>query len=294
VNETQRRFLRNLRDAQPAGLRRSSIPKSCADLVQELKVCGVAEFRPSKAGRGVVLCVISEQAFRRFITARLPQGLDVDMSAITDRASAVIMLADAKAVRRAVGQGIFIRSTKLDTEIRSADGKIVIPVSQLTASAGGSGIQLSHEKTWAFAGDVAVVENADAFWRYELVLPEIDLAVLSGGNMSARLVQWLASPEMSQCRIIHWGDYDPVGVCQYLRLLDACPGRVDAYAPPEVDELLPTFGKRTLVTRQPKYLDRLRRRATDPYVHRMIKLFDKHRRGLEQEALLHPRPATID
>ncbi len=216
------------------------------------------------------------------------------MSAITDRASAVIMLADAKAVRQAVGQGIFIRSAKPDIEIRSADGEIVIPVSELTASAGGSGVQLSAEKTWTFVGDVAVIENADAFWRFELVMPQVDLAVLSGGNMSTRLVQWLGSPEMARCRIVHWGDYDPVGVYQYVRLLDACSGRVEAFAPPEVDELLPKCGKRRLVTRQPKYLDRIREHAADPFVHRMIELFDKHRRGLEQEALLHPTVAEVE
>ena len=58
------------------------------------------------------------------------------------------------------------------------------------------------------------------------------------------------------------------------------------YAPAEVDELLPKYGKRILVTRQAKYLDRIRPRGTDPHVRRMIDLFDTHRRGLEQEVLL--------
>jgi hypothetical protein len=150
----------------------------------------------------------------------------------------------------------------------------------------GIGIQLSSQKVWSFTGSVTVVENADAFWQHERVLPDADMAILGSGNMSSRLLEWLASPAMSRCRIIHWGDYDPVGVCQYLRLVDACPGRVDSFAPPEIDLLLPQYGKRKLVTQQPTFLDRLRRPQTDLYVRRMVELFDEHRRGLEQEVLL--------
>lgn len=292
VNEVQRRFLRNLRDAQPVGLRRSSIPKSCTELIVSLQTCGAVEFKPANRGRGVVLCIKGEQAFQRFIAARLPQGLDVDISSVLDRAAAVVMLADAKAIRRGVGQGIFVRSTKPDVAIQSTDGEVAISVSELTTKAGGAGIQLSPDKTWTFNGDIAIVENADAFWQHELVLPDVDLVILSGGNMSERLVKWLASPAMSECRITHWGDYDPVGVWQYLRLLDACQNRVGIFAPPVVDELLPKYGKRKLVTRQSTFFDRIRTRTSNDYVRRMVGLFDKYRRGLEQEILLHPSTRT--
>lgn len=233
-----------------------------------------------------MLCIRSREAFDSFVAARLPQGLDVDIDAISDRAAAVVMLADAKAIRLAIGQGLFVRSAKPEVEIRSVDGDVRIAVGQLTAQAGGIGVQLSADRTWTFAGTVAVVENADTFWRHDVVLPEADLAILGSGNLSGRFLAWLASPGMAQCHVTHWGDYDPVGVYQYLRLADACPGRVESYAPDEVDELLPKYGKRKLVTRQAQFLDRLRERASDPHVRRMIELFDKHRRGLEQEILL--------
>jgi hypothetical protein len=233
-----------------------------------------------------VLCIRSAEAFRQFVAARLPQGLDVTVAEIPDRATAIVMLADAKAIRAGVGQGLFVRSTKPGVEIRAAEADVSIPVSDLTSQAGGIGVQLSPTRTWEFAGTVAVVENADAFWKHELVLPDADLAILASGNMSRRLVSWLASAAMAQCHITHWGDYDPVGVCQYLRLADACPGRVETHVPNEIDELLPRFGKRELVTRQAQFLDRLRRRTSDRHVSRMVDLFDRHLRGLEQEILL--------
>ena len=279
VTETQRRFLRRLRDARSVGLPRSSIPESCHVLVTSLKTCGAVEFRPSRAGRGVVLCIANSQAFNTFIAARLPQGLDVDLAEIADRAQAVAMLADAKAVRRGSSQGVFVRATKPGVVLFSTDGQVFIPVSELTLKAGGSGIQLAADRSWSFAGSIVVVENEEVFWRHDEVLPDVDLAVFASGNMSNRLLDWLASPAMEQCAIIHWGDYDPVGVYQFLRLVDKCPGRVTVYAPAIVDGLLARIGKPKLVARQARYLDSIRSRESEPYVGRMIGLFDRHRRG---------------
>ena len=219
----------------------------------------------------------------------MPQGLDIDMMTVSDHAAAVVMLADAKAIRRAVGQGILVRAAKPNATIQSTDGQASIPVSEMSSVDRAVVVRLSSDKTWTFSGTVAVVEGAYAFWRYEWAIPHADLAVLGSGNMSAALLNWLASPGMARCRIIHWGDYDPVGVCQYLRLVERCPRRVESFAPPEVDALLPK-SKRTLVTRQGKYLNRLRSHVNDSYVRRMIDLFDRYRRGLEHEALLYGAP----
>lgn len=236
--------------------------------------------------------VVSIQAFERFIASRLPHGLDVDLATIPDRATAVTLLANAKAIGKGLAQGVLVRATKPGVVISSVDGRSVIPVSEQTAQAGGCLVQLSSEREWGFSGTIAVVENTDPFWRHHLVLPNVDLAILSGGNMSTRLLKWLASPAMDQCQFLHWGDYDPVGVFQYLRLAKDCPGRTAAYAPENLEILLPKYGKQQLVTEQVSYLGRIRAQQADPYVRRMVDLFDKHRRGLEQEIYL--RIGAID
>lgn len=286
MTEAELRLLRLLTESQPNGVQRSMIAQSCHILVDALQTCGAVDFRPARNGRGVSLYVKDELALKRFIDARLPGGSDVARSRIKDRAEAVVLRADAKVARKSIGEGIFVRSTKVDTVIQAVDGPIELSVGQLSDDAGGAAIQLSSRSRWTFAGTVLVVENADVFWQYEIVLPDTDLAVFASGNLSARLVDWLASPEMQDCNIIHWGDYDPVGVCEYLRLADACAGRVEPFAPMDVDALLPVYGKRSLVTRQAQYLERLRNKLSDRYVARMIRLFDAHRRGLEQEVLL--------
>jgi hypothetical protein len=292
MNETQLRFLRSLRDAQPSGLRKSSVPKSCGRLVESLQTCGAIAFAPSGCGRGVVLHIGNPAAFLRFVSANCPQGLDVDTETVVDRASAVFTFADAKAIRRGAAQGIFVRATKQGVTMWTTDGKSCVDVSAATAQAGGAGIQLSQAKTWTFAGSVAIVENAETFWKHELALPDAEMAIFVSGQMSDRLMTWLSGQEMASCSITHWGDYDPFGVNEYLRLVRACGSRVSAHAPREVDDLLVKFGKRKLVIDQARYLDRLRPHQADPYVRRMTKLFDTYRRGLEQEIFLR-LPATV-
>ncbi|MGE3241675.1 MAG: Wadjet anti-phage system protein JetD domain-containing protein [Pirellulales bacterium] len=286
MREAEIRLLRSLQDSLLDGVQRSKIAKSCSGLVDELRTCGAVDFGPAKCGRGVALYVANEKALERFIKARLPGGADIDRSAITERAAAVVLRADAKAVRKSVGQGIFVRSTKTDCIFRSADGQVEVPVGRLSCDTGGAAIQLSTDRIWTFTGTVVVIENADAFWQHQTVLPNVDVAIFGCGNLSDRLVSWLGSTEMNGCDIAHWGDYDPVGVCEYLRLIEACGRRVEPFAPLDIEALLPIYGKRSLVTRQPRYLERLRHKICDPYVARMVHLFDTHRRGLEQEVLL--------
>lgn len=286
MNETERRFLRRLRDAHPTGVPKSSIPQGCKQLVASLQTCGAVVFNSSSSGRGIVLNVVNLEAFDRFIGSRLPHGLNVDAASIPDRATAVRLLADAKAVRQALAEGVLVRSTKSAIMISAVDGTTTVNVSDQTAQAGACALQLSAEKQWTFVGTVAVVENTDAFWRHDVVLPDVDVAIHGHGNTSARLLKWLGSPAMAQCRVIHWGDYDPVGVYQYLRLMKECPGRVSAFAPEMIEILLPRYGKAKLISAQVEYLLRIRKQIADSYVQRMVGLFDKYRRGLEQEVLL--------
>jgi hypothetical protein len=132
---------------------------------------------------------------------------------------------------------------------------------------------------------IAVIENADAFSQRDRVLPNVDLAVFASGRMSGRLLIWLASPALATCPIIHWGDYDPVGVAEYLRLQEYCGDRVTTYVPQNLEPLLKRHGKRKLITEHVEILSRLRVRLTEPHVAGMIALFDEYRKGLEQELL---------
>lgn len=283
MSEAERRFLRDLRDAAATGIAASRIGHRCKATVQALETCGAARWLA--AGRGSRFVISDADAFDRFIVRRYPLGLDYDLEGITDRASAVAVVGDAKAVRTGRCEGLFVRSMKPGTAVVSRDERVTIPVYDLTTTAGGAAVLLDDEHGWIVSGRVAVIENSEAFWRHDRVMPDVDLAVYSVGTMSSRrLLAWLAS--MENCQIVHWGDYDPAGVTEYLRLVDACPGRVRYFMPPIVGELLPQHGKAALITEQVHLLDRLRQVRCDETVARLLDLFDQHRRGLEQEVLL--------
>lgn len=280
-------FLRRLRDASSDGIVKSSISKRCYNIVEALRACAAAEYSPSAAGRGIRLVINSRSSFDRFVESRCPSGLDFEVDDIQSHGDAVAYLGDAKAFRHSIAEGVFVRATKPNVTIDCKHTGQSIPVSELTSITGCAAIQLCETRSWAFTGTIAIIENADAFWQHERVLPDVDLAVFASGRMSGRLLTWLASPALATCPIIHWGDYDPVGVAEYLRLVMHCGDRAQSFVPNNLESLLQHHGKRNLITDQVEILRRLRRHSANQHIATMIELFEKHRKGLEQELLLN-------
>lgn len=286
MNQAARRLLRDLRERGIDGVPRSRVPRSCSALVDELQTCSAVKWRSS--GGGQLLSVVHFPALDAVIARYFPMGLDDPLDEIIDRATAVLSAGDAKRARRGACEGIFIRSVQAGTVVRSVDGATELPVASLTATCGGAAILLDDDRRWSFEGTVAVVENAEAFWRHDRVL-NVDLAIYSAGRMSSRrLLDWLASPLMEECSFVHWGDYDPIGAAEYIRLLNACPGRVRMHIPEDLDSLLARYGNRKLLLKQKSVLDHIRGHASDPAIAHLVDLWDRHQRALEQEALLSP------
>lgn len=282
------RLLRSLRD-RVEGIPESSLKKGTHGLVQRLVACGAARFVLGRSGRGRRIMIENLEAFERLVASELPCGLDFIDDDIDSHASAVVYQADAKAFAGSIAEAVLLRSPRSDIVVHRCDRDLCIEVSRLTAVAGCAAIRITDYDEWRFSGTIAVIENADAFWEYEEVLPDVDLAIYAGGRISGRLLRLLASAPMQSCSIIHWGDYDPVGIDEYVRLHDACGDRVSAYVPVNIEELLRKFGNSQLIQSNVKTLERIRKRRSIPYVSRMLDLFDRHHRGLEQEILLHHR-----
>lgn len=283
MSQAERGFLKELRQAGYSGVRRSRISRGCQAIVEQLLTCNAVRWRPS--GRGRVLQVIDEGALEAIIEQRYPLGLD-DPQPAHDRASAVWGTGDAKRAARGACEGIFMRSTRPGVVLRAAEDGSTIPVTDLTRVAGGAALLLDDERTWQFAGTVAVVENAEAFWRHHRVL-DVDLAIYSAGRMSSRrLLAWLASDVMRDCLYVHWGDYDPVGAAEYLRLCEACPGRVHMHLPGNLDALVARYGKRELLVDQLDTLRHVRHFTADAVIAQLVDIWDRRQRGLEQELLL--------
>ena len=139
----------------------------------------------------------------------------------------------------------------------------------------------------SITGALAVVENLEVFCHFEKLKTDAQLAIYAQGRLSGRILNWLSSPAMAQARIIHCGDYDPVGLDEYLRLKSACRERAALYLPANLEDLLSRYGKRDLLLgNNASILARLRK-TEDQEVRQIVKLIDRYGVGLEQEVLLY-------
>jgi hypothetical protein len=163
-------------------------------------------------------------------------------------------------------------------------GEAVLPVAYWTELAGVASLRLD-DRQWGYDGVLAVVENLEVFWNFEKLETDAELALYAQGRLSGRILEWLASPAMSEARLLHCGDYDPVGMDEYLRLKAACPNRSNLFLPPDLEDLFTRYGKRELLGSNAAVLARLRK-VEDKEVRRVVQLMDRYGVGLEQEVLL--------
>jgi hypothetical protein len=252
-------------------------------MLTALETCGALGRRSS--GRGEVVWVSHQAAFELYLARHFPLGIEEAGDPPDDRVSGVRLFGDAKSAARGRFEGVFIRSHKSETSLVSGDG-FRLHVGEWTAAAGVAALTLDAVRRWSFSGTVAVVENAEPFWEYERELPEADLAIFASGRLSERTLAWLASDDMASCRLVHWGDYDPVGCMEFIRLRERCGTRATMHLPSRVEELMSRFGKASLLSDQLDTLASLRRLNAPREVKCVIAMFDRCRRGLEQEALL--------
>lgn len=282
MSRTQRNFLRALRDAVDRGVRASAVPSSCQNVVSALETCGAVVRQ--RAGRGEILVIRDRGAFDLYLHSHFPLGVD-EVAEPQDRIDGVRLYGNAKTASRGRCEGVFMRSHKPDTAMVASDGHS-LPVGKLTAVAGVAAATLDEVRRWRFVGTVAVIENTEPFWHYERELPDVDLAIYAAGRLSERVLAWLGSDDMAGACLVHWGDYDPVGCLEFLRLRERCGERAGMYLPTRIDELLPIYGKASLIDDQIQVLAVLRQLDLPNDVRSLLNLFDRHRRGLEQEALL--------
>lgn len=261
----------------------SAVSRTTEAALGRLLASGV--LRRERAGGGSRLVVADAAALRRTIAALFPAGLEGALAASADLASrhqAVLHRGDAKAAARGAVAPVLLRGFG---GVVLRRGEQELDLGAWTAAAGLAAIDLDPARPWQLAGTVAVVENLEPFRHAERLVPGLDAAVYAGGRLADRVSTWLAGPALAGCRFIHCGDYDPVGLDEYLRLRRLCPGRVTLHVPADLDARVARHGNRELLARSAAVLRRLRT-CDDPAVLGVIAILDRHGRGLEQEALL--------
>lgn len=223
------------------------------------------------------------KALDAFVERFYPSGLLGTSEYLTPKSRAVAEFRDSKKAR-AVGPLMVLIRGFGNCEFRAGVEKL--DVAHWTELAGVAAICLEG-RSWEFTGILAVVENLEVFYHFENLKTGAELAIYAQGRLSGRVLNWLSSPPMARAGIIHFGDYDPVGLDEFLRLKEACSGRTTIYLPANLEDLLSRYGKRDLLLGNNATILARLRKTEDQEVRQIVELIDQYGVGLEQEILLY-------
>jgi len=241
---------------------------------------GILQVERSGAGSRVV--VKNKEVLSAFANQLFPSGLDLPETSELSRTDAISYYRDAKVSAAAIGEPVLLRAVN---DVVLTANNAVFPAGKLTKEYGVASFLLREPPFWGYSGTLAVVENLESFLCFEKMKAPADIAIYAGGKMSGKMLAWLASVEMNKCELLHCGDYDPVGIAEYLRLKEACGDRAKLFIPENIEELFKKFGKRKLLEDSEAILRRLRL-TRDPDALRIVGLMNTYNTGLEQEILL--------
>lgn len=233
-----------------------------------------------RAGAGRRIEVADPASFARWIEHRLPEGLEPSLEG-PPRAAAVAAYRDAKVARRTDAEPVLIRGFAR-RPVLAVDGAAV-DVCGLTEQAGCASFLLAAEREVVLRGRIGVVENLEAFVYAERFGAGIDAALYSAGRISGRRLAWMA--QQVEVRWVHLGDYDPVGLSEYLRVSAACDGRAELWVPEDLETLVARYSKAAVMEGSTAVWATVRASA-DPAVQRVVGALERHARGLEQEILV--------
>jgi hypothetical protein len=239
-----------------------------------------------RQGPGFRIVVLGRVPLNAFIGKKFPSGLDAVLaegSSPTSRGQSVALFRDAKVARRAIGEPVLMRGFG-EAVLHNRGKGSNLELAVWTREAGVAAVNLGQGSCFQFDGIVVIVENLESFLLVEKVIPDIDCAIYSGGRMSSRLLDWLAEVHMSGCLYIHFGDYDPVGIDEYLKLLGRCPGRVSLFVPEDLEKLFEKYAKKELLEKSEAVLQRLRG-TSDAQAQLVVGLMDRFGGGVEQEVV---------
>lgn len=234
-----------------------------------------------RSGAGQRLIVRNTRAFAEFLSQTFPHSQQ-EAAGLASRIQGVARFRDSKALKSDSPEIVTVRG--LQNGMLHCNNE-PIDIATCTRTHGVFAFAL-HEDAYHIRGHVALVENPAMFIGYERLNARADMAIYACGRVSDRLVDWLTACA-DGLHLVHLGDYDPVGLSEYLRLRKRLGNHVSFYEPANLSDLFRRYAKADLL-RKPNSQTLLRRLrdSNETVVKRVIALMDEFNGGLEQEALL--------
>jgi hypothetical protein len=247
-------------------------------VIRPLILSGVVAEKRSGGGRQII--VQDSQALQSFIQQTFPI-VDSTVS-LPSRVVGVHRFRDTKTYRSDTPDIVRIRAFR--SGILRKSGRPV-EVDNATATHGVFSFRLKSDYT--LHGQVALVENPTMFDHFERLKLAVQLVIYGQGRVSTRVVDWLANQHDNDFSLLHFPDYDPIGLAEFERIRKRLASRAQIYLPENLDDLFCRLGNRNLLQkpRSQRLLAELRK-SNIREVQTVVKLIDSHNAGLEQEALI--------
>lgn len=267
----------------------SRLSASTKSLLEPLRRTGGVERVPS--ARGAKWVLRNQAALRAVLAAQMPGLLAEVPEGVGPKARAIALTRNAHRGGSSEATAVLLKAPE---GVRLVGPAGSVPVGLLTAQAGLAAFLLRDGAVWRLEGDgplvLAVVENLESFLRAEALGVQADVWIYAHGRLSARLADWLGTLVEGSRELIHLGDYDPVGLDEYLRLRASWGGKARLHLPANLEDLFERHGNRGLLLK-PRNQDLLGRlvaaEGTLPADAReVLRLIRQHNAGLEQEALV--------
>ncbi len=240
----------------------------------------VKALEETKAGGGKRVVVRDEAAVREWIASKYPSGLSGTDAALPPRAESVANFADSKRGRSIAERPVFLRGFA-DAVLHRVSG--TMPIGELTHRFGLVAALVDASDPWRLDGTLALVENFELFMHVERVIPAVDAALWYSGRIDQGLLGWIAG--MPSVRVIHVGDFDPVGLDEYLRVRTCLGDRATLFVPESLAQLVARYGQAELLSKSVAVLKRVRQ-VPDEAVQAVVAVLDSCGKGLEQEVLI--------
>ena len=240
-----------------------------------------------RAGAGRRIEVRNPETLTQFIARNYPAGLFADSAAddgLDRRTRALSLHRDTKALG---GLDFEVVEYRLVGAAPLLIGGAAVGKSGVCGDLGAFVLYDARpaDREVRFAGVVATVENPTVFIRHDWATSGVDLAIATYGRMSRRLIDWLASESMQDCQVVHYGDYDPVGLNEFCRLDAVLGRRASLFIPDGIERLFSLYSDRELLSRSANLLPALQQSRHEG-VRGLLRLMAEFGGALEHEALL--------
>lgn len=259
---------------------------------QFAKLSAVGIISKQRSGAGNHYQLLHPLKFETFIDSVFPSGLLKPSEYTSNRTFGVLTRADSKT------------TAKLEFDLIMLRGHAELIINRERHQLSNSNdaflsLKISDSNLITIANTkcrIVTIENPTVFTELNKVADlEWDIAVYTAGKMSSLLLNQLQKWHEADHQLLHFGDYDYVGLLEYARILECCPQAVLHKPDLLTKEFINRFGNAQLHEKQItqhetllKKLETLPKSDNQQSLLKIYQLLQSTAKGLEQEAFLIP------